>query len=417
MGVSIHTIRVSARIAAAPSLVGDSPDRVLHPLRARHLVEQAVRAAVGVGGTTTWSPGARRARSTASSPARPLAKAKPRSPPSRAACTPRAVRVRLADRSTRSPRAGPRCRPACTCSPGGSGDDRPRRRVRLLPGMDGTRGSRGARGHGPQRMPGMMRAGSRVGTDMLFGSRATSTLPTRDRHSLVASTGCSPSRPPTRCSARPSRGPGPTAPRCCTSRWAASGGRAHLLEAPRRRDHRRRLHGRLHAEPDLRGDLHGAHRARRGGARGLRPLGDVTRAPAQGVLGEPRPHAGQPAGQRRRHGIPSAIFWTTPGQGTAARATRSSFQDVLTRAGRGEITTTLASATRCRAVLVRRGLPPAVPPQEPERVLQPRAERAHLPRRRRQPPRADRHRPARLTRPGAGPVRAPVSPGRRSGPS
>ncbi len=40
----------------------------------------------------------------------------------------------------------------------------------------------------------------------------------------------------------------------------------------------------------------------------------------------------------------SAIFWTTPGQEAAARATRSAFQEVLTRAGRGEITTTLAPA-------------------------------------------------------------------------
>jgi peptide-methionine (S)-S-oxide reductase len=41
----------------------------------------------------------------------------------------------------------------------------------------------------------------------------------------------------------------------------------------------------------------------------------------------------------------SAIFWTTDGQEAAARTTRSAFQDVLTRAGRGEITTTLAPAS------------------------------------------------------------------------
>ena len=39
----------------------------------------------------------------------------------------------------------------------------------------------------------------------------------------------------------------------------------------------------------------------------------------------------------------SAIFWTTPEQEAAAHR-RSAFQDVLTRAGRGDITTTLASA-------------------------------------------------------------------------
>ncbi len=40
----------------------------------------------------------------------------------------------------------------------------------------------------------------------------------------------------------------------------------------------------------------------------------------------------------------SAIFWTTPGQEAAARATREAFQGVLTGARRGEITTTVASA-------------------------------------------------------------------------
>ena len=40
----------------------------------------------------------------------------------------------------------------------------------------------------------------------------------------------------------------------------------------------------------------------------------------------------------------SAIFWTTDAQEAAAGTTRSAFQDVLTAAGRGEITTQLASA-------------------------------------------------------------------------
>ena len=41
----------------------------------------------------------------------------------------------------------------------------------------------------------------------------------------------------------------------------------------------------------------------------------------------------------------SAIYWSTPGQEAAARATKDAFQDVLTRAGRGQITTTLAPAS------------------------------------------------------------------------
>jgi peptide-methionine (S)-S-oxide reductase len=40
----------------------------------------------------------------------------------------------------------------------------------------------------------------------------------------------------------------------------------------------------------------------------------------------------------------SAIFTTTPGQAAAAESTREAFQAVLTRAGRGEITTTIAPA-------------------------------------------------------------------------
>jgi peptide-methionine (S)-S-oxide reductase len=41
----------------------------------------------------------------------------------------------------------------------------------------------------------------------------------------------------------------------------------------------------------------------------------------------------------------SAIFWTTDAQEAAAHITRATFQDVLSGAGRGEITTQLASAS------------------------------------------------------------------------
>jgi peptide-methionine (S)-S-oxide reductase len=40
----------------------------------------------------------------------------------------------------------------------------------------------------------------------------------------------------------------------------------------------------------------------------------------------------------------SVVYTTTPGQAAAAEATRTAFQRVLTEAGRGEITTTIASA-------------------------------------------------------------------------
>ena len=59
------------------------------------------------------------------------------------------------------------------------------------------------------------------------------------------------------------------------------------------------------------------------------------------------------------------------------------YQDVLTAAGYGEITTEILPAP---AVLLRRGLPPAVPGEEPGRLLRPRRHRRELPGR----PRRDR---------------------------
>ena len=57
----------------------------------------------------------------------------------------------------------------------------------------------------------------------------------------------------------------------------------------------------------------------------------------------------RPTGNRQGNDIGtayrSAIYWTTAGQEAAARTTRAAFQDVLTGAGRGEITTELAPAS------------------------------------------------------------------------
>ena len=75
----------------------------------------------------------------------------------------------------------------------------------------------------------------------------------------------------------------------------------------------------------------------------------------------------------------SAIYWTTPDQQRAAEATREAFQKVLTDNGFGTITTELRSAEDAGTVLLRRGLPPAVPLQEPRRLLQPRPQRHDLP--------------------------------------
>ena len=95
----------------------------------------------------------------------------------------------------------------------------------------------------------------------------------------------------------------------------------------------------------------------------------------------------------------SAIFWTTPGQEAAARTTRAAFQDVLTAGRSRRDHDGPGPGQRGGPVLVRRGLPPAVPAQEPQRLLQPRPERAHLPGRRGEPAGPDRGAASRLTPP------------------
>ena len=84
--------------------------------------------------------------------------------------------------------------------------------------------------------------------------------------------------------------------------------------------HRGRLCRRPDAEPDLRGSLQRPHRAQRSRARGLRPEEDFLRAPAQDVLGKPRPDPRHAPGQRRRHPIPLRHLCVHAG---AARRRRS----------------------------------------------------------------------------------------------
>ena len=67
----------------------------------------------------------------------------------------------------------------------------------------------------------------------------------------------------------------------------------------------------------------------------------------------------------------SAIYTTTPEQELAARSTRDEYQPRLTRSGFGDDHHRDPVRRRGRHVLLRRGLPPAVPRQEPERVLRP----------------------------------------------
>ena len=110
----------------------------------------------------------------------------------------------------------------------------------------------------------------------------------------------------------------------------------------------------------------------------------------------------------------SAIYTTTPGQAEAAEATRDAFQRVLTQAGRGEITTTIATADQAGPFYYAEDYHQQYLHKNPMGLLQPRSQRAHLPRRRREPARPDRRGAAAvLTEPhdrgpapaGAGPRR------------
>ena len=75
----------------------------------------------------------------------------------------------------------------------------------------------------------------------------------------------------------------------------------------------------------------------------------------------------------------SGIYYTSPEQQAAAEQSRAMYQERLSASGYGEITTEIADGP---PVLLRRGLPPAVPREEPRRVLRRRRHRGQLPRRR-----------------------------------
>ena len=81
----------------------------------------------------------------------------------------------------------------------------------------------------------------------------------------------------------------------------------------------------------------------------------------------------------------SGIYCYTDAQREAAKTSRDMYQEVLRAAGYGEITTEIL---RGADLLLRRGLPPAVPGEEPGRLLRPRRNRRQLP---------DRPRRRRLT--------------------
>ena len=102
---------------------------------------------------------------------------------------------------------------------------------------------------------------------------------------------------------------------------------------------------------------------------------DELRADAEAVLGGPRPDPGHAPGRRRRHAVPLA---DPLGRRRPEGRRRSVAGDVPGRALRGGLRHDhdRDSSRPTRPVLLRRGLPPAVPGEEPRRVLRARAGRA-----------------------------------------
>ncbi len=147
---------------------------------------------------------------------------------------------------------------------------------------------------------------------------------------------------------------------------------AEVLEDARRGLDVGRVRRGLHAQPDLRGGLLRAHRPRRGGASRLRPdAGRVRGAPAR-LLGEPRPDPGNAPGQRRGDAVPLGDLHARRGaEGEGRGLARGLPEGPCRRRPRGDHN---GGARRPR-VLLRRGLPPAVPRQEPGRLLRPRWDR------------------------------------------
>src|SRR5450830_362745 len=141
------------------------------------------------------------------------------------------------------------------------------------------------------------------------------------------------------------------------------------VAASRGRHDGRRLPGWSHALPDVRRDVHRHDRARRDGPRRLRPDGAAHGRAAAHVLDAARPDAGLPAGQRRGHAVPLRDLHddTRAGRGRDgdARALRPRARPQRLRPDHDRD----PPRSGGRPVLLRRGAPPAVPAQGPERVL------------------------------------------------
>ena len=149
--------------------------------------------------------------------------------------------------------------------------------------------------------------------------------------------------------------------------------------------------GRPHAEPDVPRSVHGHDRPQRGRARRVRSREGSLRGTAEGVLGEPRSDAGDAPGQRRRHAVPLGHLLL---RRRAAARRRGVAERVPAAADEGRLRADHDRDPAGAGVLLRRGLPPAVPREESGRLLRPRRHRRQLPGRRRRDDSPSTQRPA-----------------------
>ena len=155
------------------------------------------------------------------------------------------------------------------------------------------------------------------------------------------------------------------------------GRREAVLAGQRRALHLRRLRGRLHPQPDLRGGLLGLT----GHAEVVRVVFDPRQTSYAALLKlfwKPRPTQGMRQGNDCGTQYRSAIYWTMPAQQRAAEESRARFQARLAEAGYGVITTEIAGAP---AFYFAEDSHQQDPGEEPVRLLRPRRDRRDVPRR------------------------------------
>ena len=148
------------------------------------------------------------------------------------------------------------------------------------------------------------------------------------------------------------------------------GAERKLWQAKRRLHDGGRLRRRLHAEPDLPRGVHRPHRPQRGRPRGLRPEGHpaTRRCSASSGRATTPPRACARATTWARS-TARASTCTARRSGARPRPRATAYQRALDEAGYGPITTEIVDAPE---LLLRRGVPPAVPGEEPRRLLRPR---------------------------------------------